>query len=529
MDQFFRNLTYALHPTARIQSLRIFNRTVSVLHFQTRGSKFIKHQELKVQELADQVPPGHVPRYLTVVLNGELTRTAVPGNHVIITGVFLPVASKGFRQIVAGLVAETYIEAHEVIVCSHDEITHSPLDAIQLKEILGMDNLYERLASSIAPEIYGHLDIKKALLLLMVGGVDQSPSGLKIRGNINILLIGDPGVAKSQLLSYVNRIFPRSQLTTGKGSSGVGLTAAVLRDPLTGDLVLEGGALVLSDQGICCIDEFDKMDENDRTAIHEVMEQQTISIAKAGISTTLNARVSILAAANPAYGRYNPKRSIEKNIQLPAALLSRFDIIWVIRDTADHDTDLKLAEHIMYVHKHKAPPESQVEHFPIDTFAAFVMKCKQYNPVVPESLRDFIVSSYVHMRKESRTETDCTYTSARTLLSILRLSTALAKLRCSKVVLHEDVQEAIRLMESSKSSINPNDLVSKTNRPHDVIFGIIREIAKDLSTKKLEFEEVKRRCLMKGFKMDQLLKCVQDYEELNVLHVDKSRSNIILI
>jgi DNA replication licensing factor MCM7 len=218
------------------------------------------------------------------------------------------------------------------------------------------DDFYSKLTNSIAPEIYGHEDVKKALLLMLVGGVDKNPRGMKIRGNINICLMGDPGVAKSQLLNYIDRLAVRSQYTTGRGSSGVGLTASVTKDQITGEMVLEGGSLVLADQGICCIDEFDKMLDQDRTAIHEVMEQQTISIAKAGIMTSLNARVSILAAANPAFGKYNPKKSIEQNIQLPAALLSRFDLLWLIQDRPDRDSDLRLAQHITYVHQHNVQP-----------------------------------------------------------------------------------------------------------------------------------------------------------------------------
>merc|ERR1719245_2049884 len=211
--------------------------------------------------------------------------------------------------------------------------------------------MYEEAAKSIGPEIFGMLDMKKALLLVLVGSFTKTmEDGMKICGDIHTLFMGDPGVAKSQLLKQVINIAPRSVYTTGKGSSGVGLTASVVRDNMTGEVSLEGGALVLADMGVCCIDEFDKMDENDRTAIHEVMEQQSVSIAKAGITTTLNCRTTVLAAANPVFGRYNPYKSPVENIDLPPALLSRFDLLFLLLDTVDSEKDRNLALHVCKVH-----------------------------------------------------------------------------------------------------------------------------------------------------------------------------------
>ena len=467
---------------------------------------------------------------MTIYCRGEQTRQCQPGDHVNVTGVFLPLLRQGFRAMVQGLLSDTYLEAHRVIKTNKsddDEDLAKELSESEIKQIAEND-FYDKLASSIAPEIYGHEDVKKALLLLLVGGVNCNPNGMKIRGNINICLMGDPGVAKSQLLSYMDRLAHRSQYTTGRGSSGVGLTAAVMKDPLTGEMMLEGGALVLADQGICCIDEFDKMNDSDRTAIHEVMEQQTISIAKAGIMTSLNARVSILAAANPAYGRYNPKKTVEQNIQLPAALLSRFDLLWLIQDRPDRENDLRLAQHITYVHQHCKQPPMQFQPLDMKLMRRYIALCKNKQPTIPRNLTDYIESAYVEMREEARNNKDMTFTSARTLLAVLRLSTALARLRLVDTVEKEDVNEAMRLMEMSKDSLNHSN--ERTGRPQstmDKIFTLIRDLAGDLRV--VRMADLQERCISKGYKPDQINECIEEYEQLNIWHLNQARTKVTFI
>eukprot|EP00310_Coccolithus_braarudii_P013273 CAMPEP_0183353098 /NCGR_PEP_ID=MMETSP0164_2-20130417/32739_1 /TAXON_ID=221442 /ORGANISM="Coccolithus pelagicus ssp braarudi, Strain PLY182g" /LENGTH=732 /DNA_ID=CAMNT_0025525717 /DNA_START=72 /DNA_END=2270 /DNA_ORIENTATION=- len=504
------------------------------LQLQTRGSKFGQFQEIKIQEEADEVPTGHVPRLMTVHLTGELTRSCSAGDVVTVSGVFLPTVSTGFKQLHAGLVTDTYLKAMSVE--AHKKSYHDYTADDEVREFIEQclddeEDMYSKMAQSIAPEIFGHTDVKKALLLLMVGGATrQMGDGMRIRGDINVCLMGDPGVAKSQLLKQVTNLAPRSVYTTGKGSSGVGLTAAVVRDTVTGDLVLEGGALVLADMGICCIDEFDKMEESDRTAIHEVMEQQTVSIAKAGITTTLNARTSVLAAANPAFSRYNTNKTPEENIQLPAALLSRFDLLWLILDKPSRANDMQLARHVTYVHQYGHHPDLEFEAIKPKLMRGYISHVRRLEPSVPPDVANYVVDEYVNMRQEAANDTaGLGFTSARTLLAILRLSQALARLRQSKEVDREDIVEARRLMSLSRSSVLDAGQDKEAYTGDDavsMIYKIIRDFANKTAAPAVNVAEVLPRVLSRGRTKEDLDRCITEYEELNVWHLNDTRTVI---
>ena len=584
------------------------NGSAGRLHMQTRGSKFVKFQEVRVQELPEQVPVGNIPRSMTCIARGDMCRRASPGDIVTVTGIFLPTPytvsprllrgcwlavrahgahkfaclggrvldlfPQGFKAMRAGLITDTYLDVQslERLKKSYAELELTEEMENKIEEAASQADIYSQLARSLAPEIYGHVDVKKALLLQLVGGVTrQMQDGMRIRGDINICLMGDPGVAKSQLLKHITSVAPRGVYTTGKGSSGVGLTAAVLRDPVTKELTLEGGALVMADKGICCIDEFDKMEDADRTAIHEVMEQQTVSIAKAGITTTLNARTAILAAANPLYGRYNRRLTPTQNINLPAALLSRFDLLFLILDKPDEDGDLALARHITYVHQHGRHPPLDFEPLEPAFIRAYIAEARQIDPWVPKEVSSSLVESYVAMRakevRDAAAANEQSVMTARRLLSILRLSQALARLRFADSVAEEDVNEAIRLVHMSSvrvcstwvctmspwagrspcvrwglaawlwllcrllqaSLIDDDATMARSGDAVSKIFEMITTEANRRGELTLKYAEMEAMATRMGYSKDKFVECLNEYSDINVLMVDADNTSITIV
>jgi len=414
-------------------------------------SKFKNTQEARIQERPEDLPPGQLPRYLEVRLEDDLVDSARPGDRVSVTSIVrAEKQAVGERGRLRTL--NIYLDANFVdVVGKETEVVEiTPEDEKQILEAAQDPWVQRKLVMSLAPSIYGYEDVKEGILYLLFGGTaKQLPDGVNIRGDENVLLIGDPGTAKSQLLQYVSRIAPRGLYTSGRGTTAAGLTAAVLREK-TGGMILEAGALVLADKGVACIDELDKMRPDDRVAIHEALEQQTVSVAKGGIVATLNARAAVLAAANPSLGRYEPHRNVSENINLPVTILSRFDLIFIIKDQPEADYDTRMSEHILALHRSRVSPETAP--FAPDFLRKYISYAKRIIPVLSSEavieLRDF----YLKMRAKGGAEAAVAITP-RQLEALVRISEARARAFLRDIVTVEDAKSAIRIMTVSLSDV----------------------------------------------------------------------------
>jgi len=506
-------------------------------------SKFVDAQKVRIQESPEGLRGGEQPQTLDVDVVDDLTGTVSPGDRIIINGILRSVQRISYGQ--KSTLFDVYLEANSIEVGEKEfeEVNISEEDEAAILELSKDPELYDKVSRSIAPSIYGLTQVKEAISLILFGGIAKElPDGSRLRGDIHMLLVGDPGIAKSQMLRYVIQLAPRGIYTSGKSSSSAGLTATAVKDEFgDGRWTLEAGALVLADMGIAAVDEMDKMAKEDRSALHEAMEQQSISIAKAGITATLRSRCALIGAANPKMGRFDEYAPIAEQINMPPSLLSRFDLIFIMEDKPDAKIDRAISNHILKSHSvgeliehiKKAPIEGVDEEYilrqlepvtpEIDAllFRKYIAFAKRNCfPIMSDDARDALTDYYLNLRNLAD-ENKPVPVTARQLEALVRLAEASARVRLSDSVDLSDAQRVITIIDNclKKVAYDPESgsydidrLVTSYSKHSRDLIREIKEVVRELADQngRAQLNDVVTELTKNGHNRDDILKRIDE-------------------